>query len=75
MWLQMAPRNKENSGRTSKRKSKDGREQADSGAEDDYRKRRDRNNAVSSYKYSFTLNNYLLIWCGKCRAYMDVIIR
>ncbi|XP_075231221.1 inverted repeat binding protein 18 kDa isoform X2 [Lycorma delicatula] len=43
----MAPRNKENSGRASKRKSRDGGgDQADSGAEDDYRKRRDRNNAA-----------------------------
>lgn len=41
----MAPRNKENNGRTVKRKMKDG-EHGDSGNEDDYRKRRDRNNQV-----------------------------
>lgn len=39
----MAPRNKENNGRTVKRKMKDS-EHPDSGTEDDYRRRRDRNN-------------------------------
>lgn len=39
----MAPRNKENNGRAMKRKLKDG-EHGDSGTENDYRRRRDRNN-------------------------------
>lgn len=40
----MAPRNKENNGRTVKRKLKDSEHGGDSGNEEDYRRRRDRNN-------------------------------